>query len=126
MPQTAAHSICGSRISEPSETAPAPAPIRLLKELRVLFNKAVPPGRHVGFGENCRHRARRYTRIAIGAGCGVYITLLLIGATLNAVNGTHIDASQCLGAEAWLTYHVCQNFLLRAWVISDSSRRSSE
>ena len=85
--------------------------------MRVLFNKRVPFCRHLTFDKNSRHRARRLASTAVRTGRGIYIHLLLVGATLDTVNGTNINARQLFSADARLTYDVGQNFLLRTGVI---------
>jgi hypothetical protein len=59
-------------------------------------------------GENCRHRARQHARVTVNACHGIDVHLLLIRATLYAVNRTYIDASQIGCADAGLTYHIGQ------------------
>jgi hypothetical protein len=74
----------------------------------------MPLGRHVGFEKNGRDRADWLACGAVSAGRWVYVHLLLIGATLNTVNGTNINAGQLFRANARLTYYVGQNSLLRS------------
>lgn len=52
----------------------------------------MPFNRHFGFDKNGRHRTGRLASAAVGTGRGVYVHLLMIGATLDTVNGTNIDA----------------------------------
>lgn len=89
----------------------------LSEELRVLFDKRLPFRRHFSFDKNSRHRAGRLASSAVRAGRGIYVHLLLIGATLDTVNGTNINARQLFSADARLTYYVRQNFLLRTGAI---------
>ncbi len=89
----------------------------LSEELRVLFDKCVPFCRNCIFDKDGRHRAGRLASSAVRTGRGIYVHLLVIGATLDTVNGTNINARQLFGADAWLTYYVGQNFLLRAVAI---------
>jgi hypothetical protein len=80
----------------------------LSEELRVLFYERVPFRRHFGFDKNSRHRAGRLASTAVRTGRGIDIHLLLIGATLDTVNGTNINARQLFSADARLTYYVGQ------------------
>ena len=81
---------------------------RLLEEFGVLSNEAIPLGRHIGYGKDRRHRAGWHASSALNAGRWIYVHLLLAGATLNAVNGTNIDARQFFSADARLTNNVGQ------------------
>jgi len=81
---------------------------RLLEEVRVLSNEAIPLGWHNGFDENRRYRAGWHASPAVNAGRWIYVHLLLTGATLNTINGTNIDARQFFGANAGLTNNVGQ------------------
>jgi hypothetical protein len=68
----------------------------------------MPFRRHFGFDKDGRHRAGGLASTAICAGRGIYVHLRLIGATLDTVNGTNIDARQFFGANAGLTNNVGQ------------------
>jgi len=68
----------------------------------------VPFRRHFGFDKDSRHGAGRLAGTAIGTGRGIYVHLRLIGATLDTVNGTNIDARQLFCADARLTNYVGQ------------------
>jgi len=96
----------------------------LSEKLSVLCDEAFPPGWHVRFSKNRRHRTSWDARVTVGAGQGVYVHLLMIGATLYAVNGTNINARQVFGVEARLAYHVGQTSSSPR-VIAYSSLRSS-
>src|SRR5262249_50613906 len=96
----------------------------LSEERRVLAYKVLPFGGHVGLKKNRGHRASRLARSAVNAGRGIYVHLLLIWATLNAVNRANINTRQFFGADARLTYPVGQDVLRRNRVICCSSPRS--
>ena len=80
----------------------------LSEELRVLLYEAIPLCRDACLDKNSRHRADRLAGAAVGTGGGIYIHLLVIGATLDTVNRTNINARQLLRADARLTYYVGQ------------------
>src|SRR6202040_369245 len=63
---------------------------------------------HEGVQENRLHRASRHASSTVDAVRWIYVHLLLIGATLNTINGTDIDACQFFRADAGLTNNVGQ------------------
>jgi len=79
---------------------------------------------HVDFSKDRRYRTGRNASIAISAACGIDVHLLVIGAPLNAINWTNIDARQVFGVDARLAYHVGQTSRSPR-VIAGSSLRSS-
>ena len=82
----------------------------------------MPFRRHVGFSKDRGYRTGGHASIAVCTGCGIYVHLLVIGATLDAINGTNIDARQVFGADARLAYHVGQTSR-SPWFIACNNRR---
>jgi hypothetical protein len=80
----------------------------LSEKLRVCRDEAVPLRRHVLLDEDRAHWTRGHAGIAVNTGYRVDVHLLVIGATLYAVNRAYIDASQIGCADAGLTNNVGQ------------------
>lgn len=74
----------------------------LFEKVSILLDVILPLRRHISFKEDSRHRANRLARCTIYTGRRVYIHLLLVRASLYAVNGAYINAGQFFSANARL------------------------
>jgi hypothetical protein len=84
----------------------------LFEEVGVLLYEALPFSRDLGFDEDGRNGADRLAGRAINTCSRVYVHLFLFGASLYAIDGTHVNAIKLLRAEAGFANNICQNFSL--------------